>query len=265
MRFTTRRGLGTLRNEKPRALEFHPRPNIAFCASDLGFAARPCFPRWVEHGSSRRTTRIEVSNAKPLQRWTGQDFQHAFPCALVRAPAHCVGLACWTGRLSTPADDASPGLAGPAATRAALLLTFWLMISGWGPADLPVGLAAVAGATWASLRLLPSKGPRFRLGPLAALVASFLRQSVVSGTDVAWRALNPTLKLKPGFVACPLRLPEGGERSAFCALSSLMPGTLPAGANDEDELLVHCLDVSQPVAANLKAEERLFIRAIGFD
>jgi multicomponent Na+:H+ antiporter subunit E len=183
----------------------------------------------------------------------------------VRAAAHRVGLACWTGRLSAPADDASPGLAGPAAGRAALFLIFWLMISGWAPADLPVGLAAVAGATWVSFRLLPPRRSRLRLASLGALAASFLRQSVVSGTDVAWRALNPSLKLKPGFVACPLRLPEGGERSAFCALSSLMPGTLPTGTNDEDELLVHCLDVGQPVAANLRAEERLFIRAIGFD
>lgn len=167
--------------------------------------------------------------------------------------------------MSAPADVASPGLARPAATRAALFLIFWLMISGWAPADLPVGLAAVMGATWVSLRLLPPKRSRLRLASLARLVASFLRQSVVSGTDVAWRALNPSLKLKPGFVACPLRLPEGGERSAFCALSSLMPGTLPTGANDEDELLVHCLDIDQPVAANLSAEERLFIRAIGFD
>jgi multicomponent Na+:H+ antiporter subunit E len=167
--------------------------------------------------------------------------------------------------LSAPADVASPGLARAAATRAALFLIFWLMISGWAPADLPVGLAAIAGATWVSFRLLPPKRSRLRLASLATLAASFFRQSVVSGTDVAWRALNPTLRLKPGFVACPLRLPEGGERSAFCALSSLMPGTLPTGANDEDELLVHCLDVGQPVAANLKAEERLFIRAIGFD
>jgi multicomponent Na+:H+ antiporter subunit E len=121
------------------------------------------------------------------------------------------------------------------------------------------------GATWVSFRLLPPKRSRLRLVPLARLATSFLRQSVVSGTDVAWRALNPSLRLNPGFVACPLRLPEGGERSAFCALSSLMPGTLPTGANDEDELLVHCLDVGQPVAANLAAEERLFIRAFGFD
>jgi multicomponent Na+:H+ antiporter subunit E len=167
--------------------------------------------------------------------------------------------------LSAVADKASSGVARAAATRAAIFLIFWLMISGWAPADLPVGLAAVAGATWVSLRLLPPKGSRIRLAALGALAANFSRQSVLSGADVAWRALNPTLTLRPGFVACPLRLPQGGKRSAFCALSSLMPGTLPTGANDQDELLVHCLDVGQPVAANLMAEEALFIRAIGGD
>ena len=167
--------------------------------------------------------------------------------------------------MSAPADNASPSLARAAATRAALFLIFWLMISGWAPPDLPDGLAAVAGATWASLRFLPPKGSRFRLASLATLAASFLRQSVVSGADVAWRALNPRLKLHPGLVACPLRLPEGGERSAFCALSSLMPGTLPTGIDERGALLVHCLDMGQPVAANLEAEERLFIRAVGGD
>ena len=167
--------------------------------------------------------------------------------------------------MSPPADNASLSLARGVATRAALFLAFWLMISGWALADLPVGLAAVAGATWVSLRFLPPKGSQFRLAALAALAASFLRQSVVSGTDVAWRALNPRLRLRPGFVTCPLRLPPGGERSAFCTLSSLMPGTLPTGTNEHGALLVHCLDTSQPVAANLAAEERLFTRAVGFD
>ncbi len=44
-----------------------------------------------------------------------------------------------------------------------------------------------------------------------------------------------------------------------------MPGTLPTGIDDHGALLVHCLDIGQPVAANLKAEERLFIRAVGGD
>ncbi len=143
--------------------------------------------------------------------------------------------------MSAAADNASTGLARAAAGRAALFLVFWLMISGWAPADLPVGLVAVVGATWASLRFLPPKGARFRLGSLAALAVSFLRQSVVSGADVAWRALNPSLRLDPGFVACPLRLPPGGQRSAFCALSSLTPGTLPTGTDEQGALLMHCL------------------------
>jgi multicomponent Na+:H+ antiporter subunit E len=100
---------------------------------------------------------------------------------------------------------------------------------------------------------------------LAALALRFVRQSVVSGTEVAWRALNPKLPLRPGFVAYPLRLPPGGARSAFCALSSLLPGTLPTGTDENGALLVHCLDVGQPVATNLAAEETLFIRALGHD
>jgi multicomponent Na+:H+ antiporter subunit E len=167
--------------------------------------------------------------------------------------------------LTAPTSNATLGLAPVAAARAALFLAFWLMISGWAPVDFPVGVVAVAAATWTSLRFLPPKGSKLRLSSLASLAMSFLRQSVVSGTDVAWRALSPSLRLRPGFVACPLRLPPGGERSAFCALSSLMPGTLPTGTDEHGALLVHCLDIGRPVAADLAAEERLFIRAVGRD
>jgi multicomponent Na+:H+ antiporter subunit E len=140
------------------------------------------------------------------------------------------------------------------------------MISGWALADLPVGLAAVCGATWASLRLMPPKrSSRLRFASLAVLLANFFRQSVVSGINVALRALSPNLNLKPGFVVCPLRLPAGGQRNAFCALSSLMPGTLPTGTDEQGALLVHCLDTRQPVAANLSAEEQLFMRVVGID
>jgi multicomponent Na+:H+ antiporter subunit E len=164
--------------------------------------------------------------------------------------------------LSAATGDSALSLKRAAAFRAALFLAFWLMISGWAPADLPVGLAAVAGATWISLRFSPPGGSQLRIAALASLAASFLRQSIVSGADVAWRALNPKLQLRPGFVACPLHLPPGGARSAFCSLSSLMPGTLPTGTDENGALLVHCLDVGQPVAANLAEEERLFIRAV---
>lgn len=164
--------------------------------------------------------------------------------------------------MSAPEDDAAPRLIRVAAGRAAIFLGFWLMISGRNLADLPVGLAAVTAAAWTSLHLLPPGRSRPRLAAFAALALRFLRQSVVSGTEVAWRALSPSLRLRPGFVAYPLRLPPGGARCAFCALSSLLPGTLPTGTGEDEVLLVHCLDVDQPVAANLATEESLFIQAL---
>jgi multicomponent Na+:H+ antiporter subunit E len=139
------------------------------------------------------------------------------------------------------------------------------MIAGYEPVDLPVGLVTAAAATWASLRLLPPANVQFRLSSLAAFALHFMRQSASSGVEVAWRAFSPRLPLNPGFVVYPCRLRSAGTRSAFCALSSLLPGTLPAGSDENGALLVHCLDVGQPVAANLAAEEALFSRAIGHD
>lgn len=189
---------------------------------------------------------------------------HAGHCCLHHLPC-IVPFRSTDYPLNAHRDHAAPRLISVAAVRAALFLGFWLMVSGRNLADLPVGLAAVAAATWTSLRLLPAGRSRLRIGAVAALAMRFLRQSVVSGSEVAWRALNPRLQLRPGFVAYPLRLPPGGARCAFCALSSLLPGTLPTGTGENGVLLIHCLDVDQPVAANLAAEENLFNRALGHD
>ena len=149
--------------------------------------------------------------------------------------------------------------------RGALFLAFWLMISGWAAKDLPVGAAAAAIATWTSLALLPTPRLRLRFTALAALALNFFRQSAVSGFDVARRALAPRLQLRPGFVTYPLRLPPGNARSAFCALASLLPGTLPTGTDDSGALVVHGLDVRQSIAAELSAEKSLFIRTLGHE
>ena len=137
------------------------------------------------------------------------------------------------------------------------------MIAGYNRVDLPIGLIAAAAATWTSLRLLPVVKVKVRLLSLATFVLHFLRQSVSSGIEVAWRAFDPRLPINPGFVVHPCRLRSAGSRSAFCALSSLLPGTLPTGTDEAGALVVHCLDVGQPVAANLAAEDALFSRAIG--
>jgi multicomponent Na+:H+ antiporter subunit E len=146
--------------------------------------------------------------------------------------------------------------------RAAGFLVFWLVLAGVNPGDLPAAAVAVAAATFVSLRLLPPG--QFRLSPLglARLVLRFLVQAVIAGVDVARRALDPRLPLRPGFVTYAPRLPPGNARDAFCALASLMPGTLPADTNADGTLLVHCLDIGQPAAEQMALEEARFMRAL---
>lgn len=158
--------------------------------------------------------------------------------------------------------DAGVGWVPATVARAAGFLILWLMLAGADPADLPAMALAVAAATWTSLHLLPPCGARWSPVGLARLALRFPVQSVVAGVEVAWRALHPGLPLRPGLVAFPTRLPPGTARDAFCMLTSLLPGTLPAGSDEDGRLLVHCLDTRQPVAAQLAVEEALFMRVL---
>ncbi len=91
----------------------------------------------------------------------------------------------------------------------------------------------------------------------------FVGQSALAGADVASRALDPRLRLRPGLVPCSVRVRPGPARNAFCAFTSLLPGTLPAGFDASGRLLIHSLDVGEPVAAELEAEETRLERAFG--
>ena len=139
-----------------------------------------------------------------------------------------------------------PGTVGSAISRAAGFFGFWLVLTGADTGDLAAGKVAAVAATWASLRLMP-----------------FLRQSIAAGIDVAWRALDPRLPLRPGFVVYQARLPPGTRRDTFCAIMSLLPGTLPCGPAEGNGLTIHCLDVTQPVVEQMAAEEALCVETLG--
>jgi len=156
-----------------------------------------------------------------------------------------------------------PALFRPGSMRAAGFFILWMVLTGGNPADLVAGAVAAMAATWASLRLLPPGTSSVRPAALARLALRFLHQSVVAGVDVARRALDPRLPLHPGFVVYPVGLPRGPARNMFTTLMSLLPGTVPTGSDEKGGLLIHCLDVEQPVAAQLAAEEGLFARVIG--
>ena len=147
-------------------------------------------------------------------------------------------------------------------SRAAGFFVLWTMFTGGSPTDLLAGAVAASMATWASLCLLPPTAGQVRPAPILRLALRFLRQSVVAGVDVAWRALDPRLPLNPCLIIYPVGLPHGPARNMFTSLMSLLPGTVPIGAAGNGKLLIHCLDAGQPVAAQLTAEEALFATVV---
>lgn len=157
----------------------------------------------------------------------------------------------------------APGRSGErrtTAVRAVLLFGLWTILAGTGVADLLVGIGVAALATRVSLHLLPPGPHRFDPVTVARLSLRFLVQSVLAGLDVARRAFDPRLPLRPGFIVYPAASPPGLFRSAFTAFTSLLPGTVPAGSATADGghdagVVYHCLDVDAPVAAQLAAEE----------
>ncbi len=155
-------------------------------------------------------------------------------------------------------------LARAAVWRAAGFLGFWLALAGADSSDLFAAAASVVAATWISLHLLPPSGSRRSLVAMGQLALRFLYQSVVAGVDVARRALDPRLPLRPGFVGYPVRFPPGTARNTFTTLTSLLPGTVPAGEED-GKLVYHCLDIGQPVVAQLAVEEAALSEVLGHD
>jgi multicomponent Na+:H+ antiporter subunit E len=153
---------------------------------------------------------------------------------------------------------------GAAARRGAGLFGLWLVLgSGTAPADLAVGAMAASLGVWASLRLLPPARGGLRPGAALRLVGEILRASVAGGLDIARRVFDPALPIRPGDVVVPLALPPGTARDAFRLLLSLQPGTLPTGLDSEGRLVLHALDTAQPVAAETRAAEALFVAAAG--
>jgi multicomponent Na+:H+ antiporter subunit E len=142
-------------------------------------------------------------------------------------------------------------------------LGLWLILIGFDWTNFAVGIIAAGCATWVSVVLLPIGRQQVSLLALARMALRLPVQSIVAGVDVARRALDPRMPLQPGFITYATGLPGGPSRNAFRALMSLQPGTLPVSVEETGDLLIHCLDTSQPIADQLSAEEALFVQVTG--
>lgn len=133
----------------------------------------------------------------------------------------------------------------------------WLTLMGTALKDLPIGLVAAAAATWTSTALWPASGKLSAPG-LVRFLIRFIPQSAVAGVDIARRAFARQPALSPGFVTYRTSLPPGMARSASCAVMSLQPGKLPVAVEADGTLHIHCLDLREPVSAQIAADEAAF-------
>ncbi|MFU8882146.1 MAG: Na+/H+ antiporter subunit E [Rhodobacterales bacterium] len=123
--------------------------------------------------------------------------------------------------------------------RVLILGSIWVVLSGPQTTALVLGAIAVPAAVWLSLSLIPARNP-LHLWRVLRHIPAFIAGSVSGGVDVALRALSPRMRLRPGWIAVPVALRDGG-RAALGSELSLMPGTLSAGTSN-GKLLVHLLD-----------------------
>lgn len=156
----------------------------------------------------------------------------------------------------------TPSLAGTALVRGLMFAALWLVLMPSAkPVDLAFGVFSSVAATWTSLHLLPREAGHLRLRALLAFVPHFLWQSVLAGVDVARRALDPRMPMRPGFVSCPVGFPPGLARNEFASIMSLLPGSVPVGET-EASIIYHCVDVSEPLAQHMAEEEQLLRAAL---
>lgn len=146
--------------------------------------------------------------------------------------------------------------------RFAFYLALWAILISGSTIELLIGLVTAACATWLSIVLLPVENQPLSLPALARFAVRLPWQSLIAGADVARRALDPRLPLRTGFIDHGTRLDAGWRRDGFRVLVSLQPGTLPVSTGETGNIVVHCLDTSQPIKVQLAAEEAMFAQLI---
>lgn len=150
------------------------------------------------------------------------------------------------------------------------LVVVWILLWGtWSWANVLSG-AAVALVLMLLLPLPPVVGgTRVRPLPLIRFVGHFLGDLVVSGAQVAWRALGPGGVRQAAIVRVQLRADSDLLLTVVAETVSLVPGSLVLDLDREQRLIsVHLLhaddlaDVERQKADILDTEERI-VRAFG--
>jgi multicomponent Na+:H+ antiporter subunit E len=146
------------------------------------------------------------------------------------------------------------------AIRFIIFLGIWCIFDGVKPMGLVAGLVTAGLVTWSSLKLFPTSATRFRVFPFLALALHFMRSSIVAALEVAKYAFRRQPGLHPGFVTYDCGIPAGTKRDLYLSMVSLMPGSLPVDVDQNSRVIMHCLDINQPIVEQMADNEARLIR-----
>lgn len=124
-----------------------------------------------------------------------------------------------------------------------LLLLVWTALNGFD--GLLAGLAAALSG--AAIGSFFAHGQTYPWHPIRGLAFAgfFVLESFKGGSDVAWRALHPALKIQPEFADHSIELPTGLPTTLLVSIVSLLPGTLSVRLFEAEKVLtVHALTPS---------------------
>ncbi len=143
------------------------------------------------------------------------------------------------------------------AVRAIALVVLWIVLTGGDTGTWYIGVLAVVAGTLGSLAMLPEYSWRWTAGGLVRFVPFFVWETLSGGTDVALRAVRPSMPLTPDIVSYESRLPLNAARVFMANTVSLLPGTLSAEL-EGSHLRVHSLAGADQALENLnKLEARV--------
>jgi multicomponent Na+:H+ antiporter subunit E len=148
--------------------------------------------------------------------------------------------------------------------RLLVFLFLWIVLSGPTWRDPILAGLGILTAAAASLWLWPAHSLKLAWWRLPGLAAYFLWASLRGGVDIAWRALSPSMPLRPNLMEFGTRLPTGQGVVFFAWMISLMPGTASINLRNGNTITVHVVDTQVYDVEELRRLEDLvaaFLRA----
>jgi multicomponent Na+:H+ antiporter subunit E len=145
-------------------------------------------------------------------------------------------------KTTEPSSQSSPRSQLAEILTVALAMVFcWTAFAGGDLGSWLIGVPAVLGAVWVRRWLAPLSAQSICLKRIPGFFLNFLLLSLWAGIDVGARAIAPKIRVNPGLLTYPLRLPRGPARLFFMWVITLIPGTLTADLQS-GRLLVHVID-----------------------